>query len=96
MAVISVHRVGQKPGFTTYAQQLDVFALSGYNEFVFGTGPTWTAGTWVFLTYTTADASVTQPNLNTYASVSPPAGFTAGAPQLDTAGKRVTITLTAV
>jgi len=94
MAVISVHRVGQKPGFTTYAQQLDVFALSGYNEFVFGTGPSWSAGVWVFLTYNTT--AVTQTDLNTYASVSAPAGFTAGAPQLNTTNKRVTITLTAV
>jgi hypothetical protein len=95
MPVVNVHRyVAASIINTGYAQELNVFVLSGYIDFEFGTGPVWTAGTWVFLTYATADASVTQANLDTYASVVPPVGFTAGAPQLDTVNKRVTITLT--
>lgn len=90
------YKLATLPIYSTYAQELSTFAISGYFVFEFGTGPAWTAGTWVFLTYTTADASVTQANLDTYASVSPPAGFTAGAPVLDTGNKRVLITLTAV
>ena len=95
MPAVNVHRyVAANIINTGYAQELSTFAISGYFDFEFGTGPTWTAGTWVFLTYVTADASVTQANLDLYASVVPPAGFTAGAPQLDTVNKRVTITLT--
>lgn len=95
MPVVNVHRyVAANIINTGYAQTLSTFAISGYFDFEFGAGPAWTAGTWVFLTYVTADASVTQANLNTYATVVPPGGLTAGAPQLDTVNKRVTITLT--
>ena len=95
MPVVNVHRyVAASIINTGYAQELDVFVLGGYTEFEFGTGPTWTAGTWVFLTYNTT--SVIQADLDNYATVAPPPGFTAGNPQLDTVNKYVTITLTAV
>jgi hypothetical protein len=93
---IQRYRSGTTPIYDTYAQELSTFAIAGYFTFEFGTGPTWTAGTWAFLTYGTADASVTQANLDLYADVSPPAGFTAGAPVLDTVNQRVLIALTAV
>lgn len=88
------YKLASSPVYDTYAQTLSTFAISGYFDFEFGTGPVWTAGTWVFLTYVTADASVTQANLDLYASVVPPAGFAASALQLDTVNKRVTIMLT--
>lgn len=91
---IQRYKLASSPIFGTYAQELDDFTIGGYIEFEFGTGPTWTAGTWVFLTYNTADATVTQANLDTYATVVAPAGFTAGAPVLDTTNKRILITLT--
>jgi hypothetical protein len=81
---------------TLYEQSLSTFAIGGKIEFEFGTGPTWAAGTYSFLSYATADASVTQANLDLYARAAPPTGFTAGAPQLDTVNQRVTITLTAI
>jgi hypothetical protein len=97
MPVISVHRTGQRPIFTGYAQELSTFAINGYFTFEFGSiaggSVPWSSGTWVFLTY--ANTTVTQEQLTQYADVSPPAGFTAGAPVLDTANKRVLITLTA-
>lgn len=93
---IQRYKVAALPLYTTYAQELSTFAIGGYFTFEFGTGPTWTAGTWVFLTYATAAVSATQANLDLYSTVVPPAGFTAGAPQLDTVNKYVTITLTAV
>ncbi len=85
---------GTPPIYDTYAQELDVFVINGDFVFEFGTGPTWTAGTWVFLTYNST--GVTQSDLDTYTDVLPPTGFTAGAPVLDTANKRVLITLTAI
>jgi hypothetical protein len=97
---IQRYKLASSPIYDTYAQELSTFALSGYVEFEFGTitggSVPWSAGTWAFLTYATADASVTQPNLDLWSSVVPPTGFTAGAPQLDTVNQRVLITLTAI
>jgi hypothetical protein len=90
------YKTGSLPIITTYAQELDDFRIGGYIEFDFGSisPASWSVGNWVFLTYATADSSVTQQNLNDYATVAAPPGFTAGAPFLDVPGKRILITLT--
>ena len=96
---IQRYKPASLPIITTYAQELDDFIIGGYIEFDFGSisPASWTAGQWVFLTYqTSSDSSVTQANLDLYASVADPPGFTAGDPVLDVPGKRILITLTAV
>ena len=94
---IQRYKPASLPIITTYAQELDDFVIGGYIEFDFGSisPASWTAGTWVFLTYATADSSVTQQNLDDYATVAAPPGFTAGDPVLDTVNQRILITLTA-
>lgn len=93
MGLIAVRSIPQVVPNTTYQQTLDVLAIGGKIEFVFGTGPTWAAGLYSFASYNTAAASGTQANLDLYATVAPPAGFKATAPKLDTINKRILIRL---
>lgn len=91
------YKLASLPIYDTYAQPLTDFSISGYIEFDFGSisPASWTAGQWVFLTYqTNNDGSATQANLNAYATVAAPPGFTAGPPTLDLPNKRILITLT--